>query len=168
MNKILIFFYLTVLAQSFLLPSNTINIKPIGFKICLKTKCLMNNNNRDNNIHNKTISSSALILLPKPIPLLSFDEILLNLYSIKKIYISRKSDMMIVEFKNKTGIYYIKRSQFEKMAMILTNVRDNIEYVDDLLMVMNQIRKKIYKSEADLINDTINEKLKQHNITEKK
>lgn len=168
MNKILIFFYLTVLAQSFLLPSNTINIKPAGYKICFKTKCLMNSNNNNDNIRNKTISSSALILLPKPIPLLSFDEIFLNLYRINKIYISRKSDMMIIEFQNKTGIYYIKRSQFEKMATILTHVRDNIEYVDDLLMVMNQIRKKIYKSEADLINDTINEKLKQHNITEKK
>jgi len=168
MNKILIFFYLTVLAQSFLIPSNTINIKPKGYKICLNTKCLMNNNNYNDNIHNKTISSSALILLPKPIPLLSFDDIFLNLYSIKKIYISKKSDMMIVEFQNKTGIYYIKRSQFEKMAIILTHFRNNIEYVDDLLMIMNQIRKKTYKSEADLINDTINEKLKLHNITGKK
>ena len=71
----------------------------------------------------KNASNFTLMLKPKPIPIITFDEIFFNLLSINAVYISSNYDRYIFEYNNKKGVYYVENNrELKNIKFILSTI----------------------------------------------
>ena len=85
---------------------------------------------------NETNDTSAIPLLrPKPIPIISFDDLFLNWHKVNRIFLSEDCDRIILLYGNdKKGVYYINPDQLLKIQYLisLTTTIVTIETVENL------------------------------------
>lgn len=80
-------------------------------------------------------NSSMPVLKPKPIPIMSFDDLFLNWNSVNRIFLSEDCDRIILLYRNDArGVYYIEHNQLPKIEYMisLTTATVTIESVCNL------------------------------------
>ena len=110
------------------------NYRFIGFPL----KC--NNNEQYNqfnvgNASNASNASNVPILRPKPIQVITFDDLFLNWNIVNRIFLSANRDRIILLYGNdKKGVYYIDYDQLKKIEYLLslTSASISIEPVCNL------------------------------------
>lgn len=66
-------------------------------------------------------SSYVPILRPKPIPVISFDDLFLNWNNVNRVFLSEDCDRIILLYGNdKKGVYYIEPDQHTKIEYMLS------------------------------------------------
>ena len=100
-------------------------------------------------IGNQSSFPNIPYLRPKPkpnaIPILTFDQLFLVLFSITKIHISANSDRIIAEYDNKKGVHYISSdNEQEKIEFLISLINVPIEIVNDYPSAMDYINGSLY------------------------
>ena len=116
-----------------------VNNKPKSISL----RCNYLDNIENISYYNRT----ANLLLPKPIPSLTFDSLFMILFSITKIYISSNSDRIIVEYDNKKGVYYINNNtERNKIEFLISLINVDVTIVNDYPTKMDYPSGDLYCS----------------------
>lgn len=93
------------------------------------------------NWNNKKVTNDK-----KPIPIISFDEMFMNVNNFKNAYISSNCDRIVFFFKNKTnGVYYIKeQDELSKIEHLLTSSNCNLKIIVDYQNAMDTPSGPLY------------------------
>jgi len=84
---------------------------------------------------------------PVPIPCLTFDNLFLILFNVKKIYISSNSDRIIVEYDNKKGVFYINNFiERNKIEFLISLINVDVTIVNDYPTRMDYPNGELYCS----------------------
>jgi len=115
-------------------------------------------------IGNQSSFSNIPYLQPKPkpnaIPILSFDQLFLVLFSITKIYISANSDRIIAEYNDKKGVHYISSvNEQKKIEFLISLINVPIEIVNDYPSVMDYINGSLYCTPKYSLNKNISSEI---------
>jgi hypothetical protein len=82
-----------------------------------------------------------------PIPILTFDELFIKLFSVKTVYISSNSDRIIVEYNNSRGVFYISNFiERNKIEYLLSLIDADITIVNDYPTKMDYPNGELYCS----------------------
>lgn len=131
--KLLILFALCNETYSFFNTKPILTNKFTNYRyMMLPMKCNNGLFNENSNVSNVSIIP---MLRPKPIPVISFDDLFLNWNIINRIFLSANRDRIIILYGNdKKGVYYIDYNQLKKIEymMTLTSVSISIEPVCNL------------------------------------
>lgn len=144
---ILISFY--TLTNSFILLRNPFH-KCFIYK---KTQCNLSYLDNINNYNNSLNQSNILY----PIPTISFDEFFLNLNGITKLYMTQNKDRLIIDYKNKRGMYYIKNQERSKVDYLLTQISVPINIIINIASLFDDLNGPLFFSEEEKINKTIDD-----------
>ena len=102
------------------------------------------------------ISSIVPVLHPKPIPIISFDDMFLNLQSIYAVHMSSNKDRIIIEYNNKKGVYYIRtKNELDKTRYILSLIDIETNIISDYSATMDNPNGNLYCSPR--LNSTFEE-----------
>lgn len=124
------------------------NMLPLLYKPIFNKPKTSLKSNYLNNIENASYYDRIKpVLLPKPIPYLTFDQLFLILFSINNIYISSNTDRIIVEYDNKKGVFYINNFiEKNKIEYLLSLIDINVTIVNDYPTKMDYPSGDLYCS----------------------
>ena len=103
----------------------------------------------NNSIYNRTkyYLAPRPVLLRKPIPHISFDELFLKLFGIDEIYISSNTDRVIISKENTKFVYYMNfEEDKERIEYLLSLVNANITIINDYPTKMDNPSGELYCS----------------------
>lgn len=120
-------------------------------------------------------NSSALVLRrpKKPIPLITFDDIFMNINSINNVFLSANNDRVVIFYNDKKGVFYIESNQMRKKVDFLLSLIPpiiNVKIITDYPTAMDvqsgelyctpkkssEIRNMTYEEIEDIINEVLN------------
>lgn len=102
---------------------------------------------RDDNYNASNVSSSFPLLNQKPIPIITFDDMFLNLQSIYALHMSSNNDRIIVEYNNKKGVYYIRtQSDLDKTKYIVSLIDIDTNIISNYYETMDSPNGNLYCS----------------------
>lgn len=120
-------------------------------------------------------NSSGLVLRKpkKPIPIITFDDIFMNINSINNVFLSANSDRVVIFYNNEKGVFYIETNQMrKKVEFILSLIPPtiNVKIITDYPTAMDiqsgelyctpkkrvEVRNMTYEEIEDIINEVLN------------
>lgn len=102
---------------------------------------------REDSYNMTNISSTTPLLNPKPIPIITFDDMFLNLQSIYAAYMSSNNDRIIIEYNNKKGVYYIRtKNELDKTKYMLSLIDIETNVISDYSATMDSPNGNLYCS----------------------
>jgi len=86
-------------------------------------------------------------LPPKPIPIITFDQLFLIIISINHVYMSSNADRIIVEYNNTKGVYYINNYiERNKIEYLLSFIDTDLTIINDYPTRMDNPKGSLYCS----------------------
>ena len=102
---------------------------------------------RDDNYNVSNVSSSIPLLNPKPIPIITFDDIFLNLQSIYAVHMSSNNDRIIIEYNNTKGVYYMHtQNELDKTKYIVSLINIDTNIISNYYATMDSPNGNLYCS----------------------
>jgi len=93
------------------------------------------------------VSSPIPLLNPKPIPIITFDDIFMNLQSIYAVHMSSNNDRIIIEYNNTKGVYYMHtQNELDKTKYMLSLIDIDTNIISNYSATMDSPNGNLYCS----------------------